>query len=183
MTPADDGAIPATTPNSASRCETGRRPRNGVSSTAGLGTSEQGTVPPVPLSHWPTPLDPAPRLSTALGLEPDDLWIKRDDLTDLGGGNKVRKLEHLVAEALALEATVLVTSGGAQSNHARSTAAAAARVGLGSVLVLGGTALAGGPGTSPSRRCSGPGAGSRGGSPAPARGGGAAGVADRRGAA
>jgi L-cysteate sulfo-lyase len=117
-----------------------------VSSTAGLGTSEQVTVPPVPLSHWPTPLDPAPRLSVALGLEPDDLWIKRDDLTDLGGGNKVRKLEHLVAEALALEATVLVTSGGAQSNHARSTAAAAARVGLGSVLVLGGTALAGRPG-------------------------------------
>ena len=104
------------------------------------------TVPPVNLSHWPTPLDPAPRLSAALGLGADDLWIKRDDLTDLGGGNKVRKLEHLVAEALAAGATVLVASGGAQSNHARMTAAAAARVGLRSVLVLGGTALVGRPG-------------------------------------
>lgn len=104
------------------------------------------TVPPVPLSHWPTPLDPAPRLSVALGLRPEDLWVKRDDLTDLGGGNKVRKLEHLVAEALADGATVLVASGGAQSNHARMTAAAAARVGLRAVLVLGGTALAGRPG-------------------------------------
>jgi D-cysteine desulfhydrase len=100
----------------------------------------------VQLSHWPTPLDPAPRLAAALGLEPDDLWVKRDDLTDLGGGNKVRKLEHLVAEALAAGATVLVASGGAQSNHARATAAAAARMGLGSVLVLGGAALAGRPG-------------------------------------
>jgi D-cysteine desulfhydrase len=93
-------------------------------------------VPPVPLSHWPTPLDPAPRLAAALGLDPGDLWVKRDDLTDLGGGNKVRKLEHLVAEARAVGATVLVTSGGAQSNHARMTAAAAARSGLSAVLVL-----------------------------------------------
>jgi D-cysteine desulfhydrase len=100
----------------------------------------------VQLSHWPTPLEPAPRLAAALGLAPDDLWVKRDDLTDLGGGNKVRKLEYLVAEALAAEATVLITSGSAQSNHARATAAAAARVGLGAVLVLGGTALAGRPG-------------------------------------
>jgi 1-aminocyclopropane-1-carboxylate deaminase/D-cysteine desulfhydrase-like pyridoxal-dependent ACC family enzyme len=95
------------------------------------------TAPPrVPLSHWPTPLDPAPRLAVALGLAPGDLWVKRDDLTDLGGGNKVRKLEHLVAEARAAGATVLVTSGGAQSNHARMTAAAAARSGLSAVLVL-----------------------------------------------
>jgi len=104
------------------------------------------TVSPVQLSHWPTPLDPAPRLGAALGLDPDDLWIKRDDLTDFGGGNKIRKLEYLVAEALATGATVLVTSGGAQSNHARATAAAAARVGLRAVLVLGGTALVGRPG-------------------------------------
>jgi L-cysteate sulfo-lyase len=104
------------------------------------------TVPPVPLSHWPTPLDPAPRLSAALGLAAGDLWVKRDDLTDLGGGNKVRKLEHLVAQAVADRATVLVASGGAQSNHARMTAAAGARVGLRVVLVLGGTALAGRPG-------------------------------------
>jgi D-cysteine desulfhydrase len=104
------------------------------------------TVSPIRFSHWPTPLDPAPRLAIALGLGPDDLWVKRDDLTDFGGGNKVRKLEHLVAEALAAGATVLVASGAAQSNHARATAAAAARVGLRAVLVLGGTALVGRPG-------------------------------------
>jgi L-cysteate sulfo-lyase len=68
------------------------------------------TVPPVPFSHWPTPLDPAPRLSAALGLAAGDLWVKRDDLTDLGGGNKVRKLEHLVAHAVADRATVLVAA-------------------------------------------------------------------------
>lgn len=93
----------------------------------------------VPLSHWPTPLDRAPRLSAALGLRPGDLAVKRDDLTDLGGGNKVRKLEHLAAEAVRDGATVLVTQGGVQSNHARMTAAAAARLGLRAVLVLGGT--------------------------------------------
>jgi L-cysteate sulfo-lyase len=101
---------------------------------------------PVRLSHWPTPLDPAPRLAAALGLEPGDLWVKRDDLTDLGGGNKVRKLEHLVAEAQAAGATALVTSGGAQSNHARMTAAAAARLGLSAVLVLSPPAADGAPG-------------------------------------
>jgi L-cysteate sulfo-lyase len=100
----------------------------------------------VPLSHWPTPLDRAPRLSAALGLRPGDLAVKRDDLTDLGGGNKVRKLEHLVAEAVGDGATVLVTQGGVQSNHARMTAAAAARLGLRAVLVLGGTPAEGRPG-------------------------------------
>ncbi|MGY1831092.1 pyridoxal-phosphate dependent enzyme [Geodermatophilus sp. SYSU D01180] len=100
----------------------------------------------VRLAHWPTPLDPAPRLAAALGLRPGDLAVKRDDLTDLGGGNKVRKLEHLVAEATGDGATVLVTSGGVQSNHARMTAAAAARLGLGAVLVLHGTPSAQRPG-------------------------------------
>jgi L-cysteate sulfo-lyase len=95
---------------------------------------------PVRLSAWPTPLQPAPRLAAALGLPPADLWVKRDDLTDLGGGNKLRKLEHLLGEALAAGATVLVTSGGLQSNHARITALGAARLGLGTVLVLTGTA-------------------------------------------
>ncbi|MEI4277525.1 pyridoxal-phosphate dependent enzyme [Klenkia terrae] len=94
----------------------------------------------VALSHWPTPLDAAPRLAVAVGLRPGDLWVKRDDLTDLGGGNKIRKLEHLVAEAEGAGASVLVTSGGVQSNHARMTAAAAARRGLGCVLVLAGDA-------------------------------------------
>ena len=101
---------------------------------------------PVRLSTWPTPLEPAPRLAVALGLEPDDLWVKRDDLTSFAGGNKVRKLEHLVAEAEAAGATVLVTSGGVQSNHARMTAAAAAVRGLSAVLVLSGTPDAGRPG-------------------------------------
>jgi D-cysteine desulfhydrase len=77
------------------------------------------------------------RLGAALGLEPGRLWVKRDDLTGLaGGGNKVRKLEHLCADALALGADLLVTGGGEQSNHARLTAAAAARLGLDCTIVL-----------------------------------------------
>jgi L-cysteate sulfo-lyase len=96
-------------------------------------------VEPVRLGTWPTPLEPAPRLAVRLGLRPDDLWIKRDDLTGLGGGgNKVRKLEYTCAVALAEGATTLVTTGAAQSNHARLTAAAACRLGLGAVLVLAG---------------------------------------------
>ncbi|GAA5050911.1 pyridoxal-phosphate dependent enzyme [Nocardia callitridis] len=91
------------------------------------------------LSTWPTPMEPAPRLAVAIGLRPDDLWIKRDDLTGLGaGGNKVRKLEWTVGAALAEGADVLVTTGAPQSNHARLTAAAAARAGLRSVLVFPG---------------------------------------------
>ncbi|MQA36378.1 pyridoxal-phosphate dependent enzyme, partial [Modestobacter roseus] len=101
---------------------------------------------PVRLSSWPTPLEPAPRLARAVGLGPDDLWVKRDDLTSFGGGNKVRKLEHLVAEAEAAGATVLVTTGGVQSNHARMTAAAAAQQGLRAVLVLTGEPSAARPG-------------------------------------
>ncbi|OIK29493.1 pyridoxal-phosphate dependent enzyme [Streptomyces malaysiense] len=97
------------------------------------------TPPPVPLGTFPTPLEPAPRLAAALGLGPEDLWIKRDDLTGLGGGgNKIRKLEWTVGAALAEGADTLVTTGAAQSNHARLTAAAAARLGLGVVLVLRG---------------------------------------------
>ncbi|MGW9433266.1 pyridoxal-phosphate dependent enzyme, partial [Streptomyces decoyicus] len=93
------------------------------------------------LGTWPTPLEPAPRLARALGLGPEDLWIKRDDLTGLGGGgNKVRKLEWTCGAALAEGATALVTTGAAQSNHARLTAAAGARLGLDVVLVLAGSA-------------------------------------------
>ena len=94
-------------------------------------------VTPIPLGAWPTPLEPAPRLAAALGLQ--ELWIKRDDLIGLGGGgNKVRKLQYLCAEALETGATTLVTTGALQSNHARLTAAAAARLGLRCVLVLAG---------------------------------------------
>jgi len=93
----------------------------------------------ITLSTWPTPLEPAPRLSAALGLRPDDLWVKRDDLSGLaGGGNKIRKLEYTCAAAVDAGAEVLVTSGAPQSNHARLTAAAAARLGLSAVLVLEG---------------------------------------------
>ena len=94
-------------------------------------------VSPIPLGTWPTPLERAPRLAASLGI--DELWIKRDDLTGLGaGGNKVRKLQYTCAEALAAGATTLITTGAPQSNHARLTAAAAARLGLRSVLVLAG---------------------------------------------
>ncbi len=93
------------------------------------------------LGSWPTPLERAPRLAERLGLDPGRFWLKRDDLTGLAaGGNKVRKLEHLCAAALDAGATTLVTSGRAQSNHARLTAAAARRLGLGCLLVLGGDA-------------------------------------------
>ncbi|RBY98035.1 D-cysteine desulfhydrase family protein [Blastococcus sp. TF02-8] len=95
----------------------------------------------VRLASWPTPLEPAPRLARAIGLEADDLWLKRDDLVGLGGGgNKVRKLEWIVGAALEDDADVLVTTGAAQSNHARLTAAAGARLGLDVVLVLKGEA-------------------------------------------
>ncbi len=87
--------------------------------------------------HLPTPLERADRLGRALGLAPGRLWVKRDDCTGLAtGGNKARKLEVLVADALATGCDVLVTAGGLQSNHARTTAAAAARAGLGCVLAF-----------------------------------------------
>jgi D-cysteine desulfhydrase len=90
--------------------------------------------PRLPLARLPTPLEPSPRLGAHLGIEL--LW-KRDDLTGLElSGNKARKLEFLVAEAEASGADVLVTCGGVQSNHCRATAFAAARRGLGCVLLL-----------------------------------------------
>jgi D-cysteine desulfhydrase len=84
--------------------------------------------------HLPTPLVQDEKLSSLLGVE---LWIKRDDCT--GGaeaGNKVRKLEFLLAEAVATGASDVVTCGGLQSNHARATAILAARLGLGCTLLL-----------------------------------------------
>ena len=95
---------------------------------------------PLDLATLPTPVEPAPRLAEAIGLFADDLWVKRDDLFGLGGGgNKVRKLRHTGAEALERGARVLVTTGAAQSNHARLTAAAGARLGLDVELVLPGS--------------------------------------------
>jgi len=87
------------------------------------------------LVHGPTPLEPLERLSAALG--GPTLFVKRDDCTGLAlGGNKTRKLEFLVADALAAGADTLVTAGGVQSNHCRQTAAAAAKHGLRCELVL-----------------------------------------------
>ncbi|WP_207619844.1 pyridoxal-phosphate dependent enzyme [Nocardioides sp. IC4_145] len=94
----------------------------------------------LPLATFPTPVERAPRLAEAIGLGADDLWLKRDDLMGLGGGgNKLRKLEYFAARAQQEGADVLVTTGGPQSNHARLTAAVAARIGMRAVLVLGGT--------------------------------------------
>jgi L-cysteate sulfo-lyase len=85
-------------------------------------------------AHLPTPLEPAPRLSAELGV---DLWIKRDDCTGLaGGGNKTRKLEFLLGEALEQGADTLITQGAGQSNHVRQTAAAAASFGMACRVVL-----------------------------------------------
>lgn len=86
------------------------------------------------LAHTPTPLQPMPRLSEKLGIE---LLVKRDDLTGAElSGNKIRKLEFVLAEALEQGADTVLTCGGIQSNHCRATAAAAARLGLSSVLLL-----------------------------------------------
>ncbi|MGD8968187.1 MAG: pyridoxal-phosphate dependent enzyme, partial [Anaerolineae bacterium] len=94
-------------------------------------------LPRVTVAHLPTPLEPMPRL-TAL-LNGPELWVKRDDQTGLAtGGNKTRKLEFLVADALEHKADTLITCGAAQSNHARQTAAAAAKFGLDCLLVLRG---------------------------------------------
>jgi D-cysteine desulfhydrase len=88
----------------------------------------------VPLARLPTPLEASPRLGAELGLE---LLYKRDDLTGLElSGNKARKLEFLVADAERSGADTLVTCGGVQSNHCRATAFAAARRGLGAVVLL-----------------------------------------------
>jgi len=90
------------------------------------------------LATLPTPLQFAERLTTELG--GPRVYIKRDDLTGLAfGGNKTRKLEYLVADALRQDATHLITTGAVQSNHVRQTAAAAAAAGLASELVLVGT--------------------------------------------
>lgn len=96
-------------------------------------------LPRVPLGFFPTPLEELPRLSQFLG--GPQLWIKRDDQTGLAtGGNKTRKLEFSLGEALRQKADTLVTLGAVQSNHCRQTAAAAARYGLRCILVLRGFA-------------------------------------------
>ena len=91
--------------------------------------------PRVRLAHLPTPLELLPRLSRHLG--GPDIWMKRDDCTGMSsGGNKTRKLEFLLAEALAQKADIVLTQGATQSNHARQTAACAARLGLACHILL-----------------------------------------------
>ena len=87
------------------------------------------------LAHLPTPLERLDRLSRELG--GPEIWIKRDDCTGLStGGNKTRKLEFLMAEAEAQGADMVMTQGATQSNHARQTAAFAARMGYACHLLL-----------------------------------------------
>ncbi|GAB4457636.1 MAG: D-cysteine desulfhydrase [Anaerolineales bacterium] len=88
-------------------------------------------------AHLPTPIEELPRLSDLLA--GPRILVKRDDQTGLAfGGNKTRKLEFLVAEALEQGARTLISAGAIQSNHCRQTAAAAARFGLECILVLTG---------------------------------------------
>ncbi len=85
--------------------------------------------PRVALAHLPTPLEHLPRLSKHLG--GPEIYVKRDDCTGLAtGGNKTRKLEYSMAEALEQGADTVVTVGAVQSNHVRQTAAAACKLGL-----------------------------------------------------
>ena len=91
--------------------------------------------PRTDLGFTPTPLHPLDRLSQSVG--GPRLWIKRDDCTGLGtGGNKTRKLEFLLGEAIAQRADTVITYGAVQSNHARQTAAACARLGITCHLIL-----------------------------------------------
>lgn len=95
------------------------------------------TIPRLQFAHLPTRVEELPRLTEYLN--GPRLFVKRDDLTGLAfGGNKTRKLEFIVAEALEQGARTLITGGALQSNHCRQTAAAAARFGLDCILVLNG---------------------------------------------
>lgn len=88
----------------------------------------------IPLAILPTPMHRLDNISRILGT---NVWIKRDDMTGIGlGGNKVRKLEFLLADAKAKGAEIVFTTGGAQSNHAMLTAACAKRLGMTPILIL-----------------------------------------------
>lgn len=93
-------------------------------------------LPRLSLGFLPTPIDDLPTLGAELGIS---LSVKRDDFTGFGGGgNKVRKLEFLMADAVEKGVQVVITTGGHQSNHARMTAAAARKFGMEPILVLRG---------------------------------------------
>src|SRR6476620_10790166 len=94
-------------------------------------------LPSLPFVPSPTLVEPMRNLARSLG--GPRLFIKRDDAIPFGfGGNKVRKLSLVAARAVADGADTLITAGGVQSNHARATAAAAAKLGLRAVLVANG---------------------------------------------
>jgi L-cysteate sulfo-lyase len=94
-----------------------------------------GRFPRVRFAHLPTPLEHLPNLTRTLG--GPEIWIKRDDCTGISsGGNKTRKLEFLMAEARAQGADIVLTQGATQSNHARQTAACAAKMGIDCHLLL-----------------------------------------------
>lgn len=100
-------------------------------------STSDSTPDRVSLAQLPTRVHRLARLSSELGI---DLWVKRDDETGTElSGNKVRKLEYLLAEAQSQSADVVVTCGGVQSNHCRATAVAARRLGMDSVLFLRGS--------------------------------------------
>ena len=97
-----------------------------------------GSIPRLHLGEFPTPLEELKNLGHELG--GPRIFIKRDDQTGLGlGGNKLRKLEYALAEAIAQGATVVITAGGPQSNHIRLTTAACNKLGFKTVLVIRGT--------------------------------------------
>lgn len=100
-----------------------------------------GQIPRHVLAHYPTPLMRANRLTETL--EGTELWFKRDDLISFGlGGNKIRGLEVMLADALAQNADCLITGAGVQSNHVRATAAVAAHAGMRCTAVYWGKPLA-----------------------------------------
>lgn len=94
-------------------------------------------IPRLPLANLPTPIQRMVHLGDSLGI--DNLWIKRDDLTEnAAGGNKIRKLEFILADVLEQECDTVITIGAIQSNHCRQTAAAAAMAGVRCILLLAG---------------------------------------------
>ncbi len=94
-------------------------------------------TPRLNIGFYPTPIEELPRFRRALGTPAPRLLIKRDDYTGAGfGGNKVRKLDYVLAKALSDQMDIVITVGGEKSNHCRATAAMCARVGLRCLLVL-----------------------------------------------
>jgi D-cysteine desulfhydrase family pyridoxal phosphate-dependent enzyme len=99
-------------------------------------------IPRLNYGVYPTPIEEASRFREALGGDAPRIFIKRDDYTGPGfGGNKVRKLEYVLAKAVADGAEVAITIGGVKSNHARVTAAMCAKLGLRCVLILNSAAV------------------------------------------